>query len=119
MAISTSNFSKHGKDYRAVSISGWPPDWYKGAQYKRLAPKWDFFQVYKQNNDEEAYTKSYYEKVLSKLDPEKVLKELDGCILLCYENENQFCHRFLVADWIEHYTGVYVPELGQNNKKEI
>ena len=44
---------------------------------------------------------------MDKLDPEQVLKELEGfsgvsednIILLCYEKTGTFCHRHLVADW--------------------
>lgn len=30
-------------DITPVSICGKTPEWYTGAQYKKLAPKWDFF----------------------------------------------------------------------------
>ena len=30
-----------------VSIAGKCPDWYHGAQYKKLAPKWSFFSEWK------------------------------------------------------------------------
>lgn len=32
-------------------------------------------------------------------------------ILLCHENIDEFCHRRLVADYIELKTGVYIPEV--------
>lgn len=31
-------------DITPVSICGKTSEWYTGAQYKKLAPKWDFFQ---------------------------------------------------------------------------
>lgn len=30
-----------------VSIAGKCPDWYHGAEYKKLAPKWSFFSEWK------------------------------------------------------------------------
>ena len=32
-----------------ISICGKAPDWYKGLQYKKLAPKWNFFKIWKEN----------------------------------------------------------------------
>ena len=48
---------------------------------------------------------------LSQLDPKKVYEELDGKILLCYEKETDFCHRFLVASWLEFNLGIEVKEI--------
>lgn len=36
-----------------ISICGKAPDWYKGLQYKKLAPKYDFFMEWKKNHDSE------------------------------------------------------------------
>lgn len=36
-----------------ISICGKAPDWYSGLQYKKLAPKWKFFKVYKETGNEE------------------------------------------------------------------
>ena len=30
-----------------ISISGKAPEWYDGLEYKKLAPKWAFFQEWK------------------------------------------------------------------------
>lgn len=109
--IYTSNFSKNGYNENAVAICGKSPDWYFGKEYKKLAPKYWFFVKYKQDHDEEFYIKHYYAEVLSQLDPKKVYEELDGKILLCYEKETDFCHRFLVADWLEYNLGIEVKEI--------
>lgn len=91
-----------------ISICGKAPDWYKGLQYKKLAPKYDFFIKWKDNRDNDYYTKCFNEQVLGKLDPQKTAYELlittsgdkkDVC-LLCYEKPSDFCHRHLVADWL-------------------
>ena len=43
----------------------------------------------------------------------------DNIILLCHEPEDEFCHRRLVADFIELNTGIYVPELSVNENGYI
>lgn len=93
-----------------VSICGKAPDWYTGLQYKKLAPKYDFFQEWKKNHDNDYYIKCYKEQVLDKLTPTGVVVDLSNMIysfnvgetdvaLICYEKPNDFCHRHLVADW--------------------
>ena len=55
---------------------------------------------------------SYYDEILNMLNPRKVFDEIgENSILLCYEKSGKFCHRRLVADWIEKELGIEVPEL--------
>lgn len=102
-----------------ISICGKAPDWYTGLQYKKLAPKYDFFMKWKENQDNDYYIKCFNEQVLDKLNAEQVNKELHSLIsnfilnsklfsdrslvpdiaLICYEKPSDFCHRHLVADW--------------------
>ena len=89
-----------------ISICGKAPDWYKGLQYKKLAPKYDFFIKWKDNHDNDYYTKCFNEQVLDKLDVEDVVSELIDphsgidIALICYEKPEDFCHRHLVAEWL-------------------
>lgn len=93
-----------------ISICGKAPDWYGGLQYKKLAPKYDFFMKWKETHDNDYYIRCFNEQVLDKLNAEDVLLELselagfnnrhnDIC-LICYEKPEDFCHRHLVADWL-------------------
>ena len=96
-----------------ISICGKAPDWYEGQQYRKLAPKYDFFMKWKENHDNDYYVKCFNEQVLDKLNCNDVIKELlvlvgnfkglnylpDIC-LICYEKPSDFCHRHLVADWL-------------------
>lgn len=108
----TSYYAKSAKHPNAVSIAGKAPAFYTGRQYKKLAPKFWFFEKYKKDGDEEFYTKHYYEEVLDKLDPFIVLKELGAhAVLLCYETPEKFCHRKLVAKWLSEKTGIEITEL--------
>jgi uncharacterized protein (DUF488 family) len=107
----TSSFNISGKSDFAVGIAGQAPDWYTGRQYRRLAPKYDFFIKYKQDGDESYYIKQYQERVLDKLNPETVFKELgQDAVILCWEEPGAFCHRRLVAGWLESHLGITVPE---------
>lgn len=121
--IYTSYFAKLKSlpdDIIPISICGKAPDWYKGLQYKKLAPKYDFFMKWKENHDNDYYIKCFKEQVTDKLDANTVVSELnklidnfvlnpiiykDGSLipniaLICYEKPSDFCHRHLVSDWL-------------------
>ena len=98
------------------------PDWYEGLQYKKLAPKYDFFMEWKRNHDNDYYIKCFNEQVLSPLSFTKTVNELQIMLpndikekmttsfladenyhiaLICYEKPSDFSHRHLVADWFK------------------
>lgn len=90
-----------------VSICGKAPDWYKGLQYRKLAPKYDFFIKWKENHDNDYYIKCFEEQVLDKLNIHQVVFDLYetvtddyDIVLVCYEKPTDFCHRHLVANWL-------------------
>lgn len=110
--MNTSNYYKNGNNPNAVSIAGKCPDFYKGREYKLLAPKWWFYKKYKEDRDSEFYIIQYQKEVLDKLDPNQVYEDLgENAILLCYEKETDFCHRFLVAKWLEKYLNITILEI--------
>ena len=100
-----------------------------GNAYKKMAPKLYLWEYYDQNPDnlteEELinwYIEEFYNLRLKGLNPYdfmNILKERFGeeIILLCHElpgtvlDKEHFCHRRLVADWIELETGIIIPEL--------
>jgi uncharacterized protein YeaO (DUF488 family) len=110
------NYRKFPENYTPVSIAAKPPEEYKGLQYKVLAPPYKVFMEYKNDWDEEKYTKNYKEQVLDKLKQPIVVKELielaqsNNIVLLCYEGKGKFCHRTLVMEWLREY-GYDVNEL--------
>lgn len=104
-----------------VSICGKAPDWYTGAEYKKLAPKYGFFMEWKRTGDNNYYIKCFKEQVLNKLSYISVVNHLQLMLpydtrvdmdsdvaintkyhvaLICYEKPTAFCHRHLVADWL-------------------
>lgn len=103
-----------------VAISGYVPAFYNGLRYKELAPKKATFDKWKSGEiDNFGYTELYKKEVLNNLNPQKVINELsllgDKVILLCYEKSGDFCHRHIVADWLEA-NGVVVEEYNAATK---
>ena len=136
------------KSGNTVSVTGdggnaWE---YYGASYKKLAPllvtytpyaeKYQELLKLKQDTSkikeyleyrymiEEEYIKSYYETRLKNLDVIDLLNTLyskfgSNIILLCHENRFEFCHRRLIADYIEIKTGIYIPEVSVDDNGNI
>lgn len=104
-----------------ISICGKAPDWYTGLQYKKLAPKYDFFIKWKESHDNEYYIRCFNDQVLSKLSPRLVVTELydlsqgKDVVLICYERPSDFCHRHLVANWLNNHM-IDCKELSTRNK---
>ena len=110
----TSNFRISSSHPHAVAICLHPPANWKGKCYSKLAP---FASILRLKDREEEYTKLYHERVLSILRPHAVYNELgEDAILLCYEEPGEFCHRRLVAAWIEKHLGFQVPEIPASPK---
>lgn len=94
-----------------ISICSKVPNWYNGLQYKKLAPKYDFFMKWKETYDNDYFSKCFTEQVLDNLNATDVILdfsrlsygfnigEKDIC-LVCYEKPSDFCHRHLVANWL-------------------
>ena len=108
------------KEYEAnkltpVGISGWSPDGYHGKTYKKLAPKYAWWKEWHDNNlSEQWYTDKYTETVLQTLNPNIVVRDLqqmgENVVLLCFETPGKFCHRHLVAAWLNANTSINVRE---------
>lgn len=119
MMIYTGSYN-NCKGSNTVSISGDRGKLveYDGEVYSKIAPKLSFWKVWHDNigkiSDQENniyYIKEYYKEVLSLLDPKQALKDLDNSILLCYEEPQFFCHRHIVAAWLEMELGIIVNEV--------
>lgn len=119
---------------------------YFGPAYKKLAPKLVTYVPYSEKYKkllelkkdllmqqeyvnyrkeiEDEYIKSYYDIRLKNLDVNELLMTLknkfgENIILLCHEPVNEFCHRRLIADYIELKTGIYIPEVSVSNDGTI
>ena len=113
--MNTSYFAKNAKHPNAVAISLIVPEWFKGRQYRKLAPSWDIFNNWKKNGSDALYTKQYKWEILGTLDPLVVYEELGpNAVMLCYEGKGKFCHRHIVAEWLNEALrkqGIVVTEL--------
>jgi uncharacterized protein (DUF488 family) len=110
--MNTSYYSKSANHPNAISIAGKSPDWFKGREYKKLAPKYWFFKKYKEDGDWEFYIDQYYKEVLDLLDPKQVYEELgQDAVILCWEAPGKHCHRHLVAEWLSKELGIEIKEL--------
>ena len=119
---------------------------YYGPAYKKLAPKLvtytpyaekleelqklkkeasklkEYIEFRKQIEDE--YIRCYYDIRLKDLDVKElfyILNEKFGndIILLCHEPIDEFCHRRLIADYIELEIGIYIPEVSVDEQGNI
>jgi hypothetical protein len=86
-------------------------------RYPRLAPgAW-----FKSEPDPRVWARRYFDEILAKLDPARVVRELMEMVpgqvpvLLCFEPpppDPRFCHRALVSAWLHDTLGLQVFELG-------
>lgn len=95
------------KNIIPISIAGRAPENYNGLEYKKLAPKLDFWKIWEKTQDNDFYIENYNKRVLDNLNAQEVINELLKMVsnknveicLICYEKEG-FCHRHLVRDWL-------------------
>lgn len=134
MIIKGTSCYQNAKSGNLVSITGdggnaWG---FYGNAYKKMAPRlylWQYYDTNPDNLTEEElidwYIKEFYELRLKELNPNELLNNLknkfgEEIILLCHElpslklNKEHFCHRRLLADWIELETGIIIPEISIN-----
>lgn len=125
MEIATGYFAKAKqyaeRGYALVSIARVAP-WFIAKEFKvypleELAPT-DEILALKDKTSE--YTKRYTAEILKKLDPIRIMSSLsliarqegvNKVVLMCYESPEKFCHRHIVADWIEKNLGLAVSEV--------
>ena len=113
--VTTSYFANR-RVINKLSISRFSPNWYSGPELKILAPSSKLLRLYKSGQvDAEEYT-HIFNKQLSNLDCKDVYNQIlsygKDVSLLCYEKPSDFCHRRLVAMWIEEELRIEVPEFG-------
>lgn len=97
-----------------------------GKAMPKLAPKKEFWTTFNNNigkiPEEENiryYIEEYFKQVLSKVDIEELLKDEKDPILLCYEKGQDFCHRHVLAEYIEIMYGIEVRDIKVDEKLNI
>lgn len=131
MKIYTSYFARakalKQKGVVVISTSLYPPRFMPNLdEIKALAPDRKTLNLGKAGD-----TKGYYEsfmEMLNKTDPEEILEQIreiseenNGAdvALCCYEKVTDFCHRHIVADWLNKALGdkiTPVEEFGEGRK---
>lgn len=120
--LHTSYYAKSGNHPKAVSISANAPAFYVGDKYLALAPSWELLRAYKSGQvDEDGYTEWFLRLLKERqLVPQQVADNLaDGSVLLCYEKSGDFCHRYIVAEWLEAGADVEITELGVDKSSTL
>lgn len=139
MIIKGTSCYENAKNGNLVSITGdggnaWG---FYGNSYKKMSPRLYLWQYYDNNPDNlpedeliNWYIKEFYELRLKDLDINEFLNTLkekfgEEIVLLCHElpgikiNKEHFCHRRLLADYIELETGIVIPELSIEENGKI
>lgn len=111
------NLSKAG--ISIISIARYSPRFYHGGVLLEIAPTGAMLSM----NDEE-YKKAYRE-ILRKVDVNKLLVKIQvlskgkDVALLCFEKPDVFCHRHLLAEWIQKSVGIEVTEWGVSRNPKV
>lgn len=118
-----SNKAINNEEFTPVSISlglpKFPIKYEISKQIYMLAPGRNYFRA-----SEDVFTAKYVqgieelglEKIMSVL--EKLTEQGKDLVLLCFEDtDKDFCHRTLLAEWLEKKTGLKVLELADPSKK--
>lgn len=107
---SNTEIRRHPDMYCKIKISIWAPtDALVDAEIPELAPTRELLFGYKHNSDEQTYILNYNKNVLAHLEPNEVAELIHLLagdripVLMCYERPSAFCHRHLVADWLNYH----------------
>lgn len=98
-----------------ICIARGIPKFYNGPVLQSVAP---YSWMLSDRVSREEYIDAYFNKVLVGVDPQKFLHQCSAIsgghdvALLCYEKPSDFCHRHLLAEWLESKTGIRVTEFG-------
>lgn len=86
-------------------------------QSKKLSEQ-EYKDLKEQNEDD--YIEKFYDRVLKPLKPQEVYRQLgENAVLLCFEKPTKFCHRFLVAGWLENSLSITIDELGFEQDEKV
>lgn len=128
MKIYTSYFANlknlEKDDIVPIGICCYPPKWFKGPNFRAIAPSPDILEKCKSSHAE--YEKRYRTEVLSLFKDANILLERISFIsggkdaaLCCYEKPSDFCHRHILAKWLEEQTRIKVEEFEKTEETKI
>lgn len=102
--------------YYIISIARYNPRYLSCASYKALAPSPGLLHDWRTYHDKEHYTEVFNHFLHHFCNAEQVLQDLlrysggQPIALCCYERSTDFCHRHLVADWMNKELGIQIEE---------
>lgn len=128
MKIYTSYFANlknlEKEDIFPIGICCYPPKWFNGPNLGAIAPTPDILEKCRSSHAE--YEKRYKAEVLS------IFKDVSTLInkisyisggkdvaLCCYEKPSDFCHRHIVAKWLEEQAGIEVKEFEKTEEMKM
>ena len=119
MKIYTSYFAKAAILRKAgivpIGVALWPPRFFRGISMKQVAPR--RYMLDDRLTDEE-YIRMYRNDVLRLVDARSFIQDLERAsrgmdvALCCFEKPGDFCHRHILAKWLNEQTGIEVSEFG-------
>lgn len=102
----TKTLMKQGYDIVGVS-RGCPKSITPSFVLNEVAPTWAMMKM-----DAPAYNNAY-SKMLGRLNPQHIYDLLpEKTALMCYEKHPKWCHRRMLAEWLEDGNGIIIPEFG-------
>lgn len=117
------NIKNLSNDMIPFSIARWKPKWYTGKTIISLAPSQELLLWWRASDKSDKSKEKYiklYNKQLNEKDPRRLAALLHKeCgekipVLLCFEKPENFCHRHLVADWLNK-NGIKCKELEKSD----
>ena len=128
MKIYTSYFANlknlEKEDVFPIGICCYPPKWFNGPSLGAIAPTPDILEKCKSSHAE--YEKRYRAEVLSIFKDISILINRISYIsggkdvaLCCYEKPSDFCHRHIVAKWLEEQAGIEVKEFEKTEEMKM
>jgi len=85
-------------------------------EYKALAPNWKILDKFEKKVISEQKFILAYKEQLNELNPSSVVEHLnlltagEEPVLMCHCSKTKFCHRHLLADWLETQLGIHIKE---------
>lgn len=109
--IQTSYFAKSSLVENPISIANSAPKFFKGEVFKEFVPPWKLVNDYKEHKiTEDQYTESYL-KLLDGLSDDVLIKIPHIVTFCCWEAPNKFCHRHILAKWLEEKLHLKITEV--------
>lgn len=125
MKIYTSYFAKAATLRKAgivpIGVALWPPRFFRGISMKQVAPR--RYMLDDRLTDDE-YIRMYRNDVLRLVDARSFIQDLERAsrgmdvALCCFEKPGDFCHRHILAKWLNEQTGIEVSEFGVAESKQ-